>query len=80
MTVSEQTEAAAAPDLLVPDKQVRAEFGVTDMTLYRWDHDATLGFPPKIKIRQHNFRSRRALEEFKERMVAQAIKARAVNK
>jgi len=43
-----------------------------------WGKDPNLGFPPKIKIRQHNFRSRRALEEFKERMVAQAIKARAV--
>ena len=69
-----------SPDILVPDPVVRAEFGVTPMTLHRWGKDPALRFPPKIKIRQHNFRSRRALEEFKERMAAQAIKARAVNK
>jgi hypothetical protein len=51
---------------------------VTEMTLHRWDKDPSLGFPPKIQIRGRNFRSRRALEQFKERMVAQAIKARAV--
>jgi hypothetical protein len=67
-----------SPDTLVPDPVVWAEFGVTEMTGHRWDQDPTLGFPPKIKIRRHNYRSRRALEEFKERMVAQAIKARAV--
>jgi hypothetical protein len=59
---------------------VRAEFGITEMTMYRWDRDPNLGFPPKIKIRKHNFRSRRQLEEFKTKMLSQAIKDRAVKK
>lgn len=79
-----QQETQTAPnehDTLVPDTTVRKEFGgVTDQTLRRWDRDPTLSFPPKIVIRKHNFRSRRALEEFKSRMVEQAIKQRAVSK
>jgi hypothetical protein len=61
------------PDELVPDPQVWKEFGVTSMTLYRWTNDPDLGFPPAIKIRKRNFRSRRALEAFKRRMVARAL-------
>ena len=71
---------SGTPDNFVPDPQVCREFGITAMTLWRWTNDAALCFPPPIEIRKRNFRSRRTLEEFKERMVAQAIKARAVNK
>jgi predicted DNA-binding transcriptional regulator AlpA len=59
-----------APDQLVPDPQVWREFGISSMTGWRWTRDPTLGFPPPIKIRTRCFRSRRALEEFKRRMVA----------
>ena len=64
-------------DELVPDPVMRREFGVTEMTISRWDADPKLGFPPKIKIRAHNFRSRKQLEEFKARMLTAAIKARS---
>ena len=64
------------PDQLVPDPEVWKEFGVTSMTLYRWTNDRDLGFPPVIKIRQRNFRSRRALEAFKQRLIARALAAR----
>ena len=71
------TQTRSAPDELVPDIQVRKEFGgVTDQTIRRWDRDPKLAFPPKIVIRRHNFRSRHALEEFKQHMTAQAIKGR----
>jgi len=63
------------PDTLVPDPEVWKEFGVTSMTLYRWTNDRDLGFPPVIKIRQRNFRSRRALEAFKQRLIARALAA-----
>jgi len=63
------------PDQLVPDPEVWKEFGVTSMTLYRWTNDRDLGFPPVIKIRQRNFRSRRALEAFKQRLIARALAA-----
>ncbi|MET3840961.1 hypothetical protein [Bradyrhizobium sp. OAE829] len=61
------------PDELVPDPVVWKEFGITSMTLYRWTNDANLKFPRPIKIRTKNFRSRRALEEFKSRMLRSAI-------
>jgi hypothetical protein len=64
-------------DELVPDPVVWREFGVTSMTLHRWTNDEKLNFPPPVKIRTKNFRSRRALEEFKERMTREAITKRA---
>jgi hypothetical protein len=64
------------PDIFVPDAQVRAEFGnITPMTLHRWDHNPDLGFPPAIDINGRKFRSRRMIEKFKQRLVAQAIAA-----
>ena len=69
---------ADEPDKLVPDPQVREEFGgVSLMTLWRWDHDPDLGFAPAIKINGRNYRSRRALEDFKKRMVQRAIRNRS---
>jgi hypothetical protein len=66
------------PDELVPDPQVWREFGVSAMTGHRWTHDPNLGFPPKIKIRDRNFRSRKQLEGFKARMLQQALNKRGV--
>jgi hypothetical protein len=60
-------------DTLVPDPIVRREFGVTAMTIHRWTNDPELGFPPIIKVRKRNFRSRRALEEFKKGLIARAL-------
>lgn len=65
-----------AHDDLVPDPQVWREFGVTPMTGYRWTHDPVLGFPPAIKIRTRNFRSRRAIDEFKQRLMQEAVAKR----
>jgi predicted DNA-binding transcriptional regulator AlpA len=64
-------------DEWVPDPVVWREFGVTSMTLYRWTKDESLGFPQPVKIRTKNFRSRRALEDFKARMMRDAISQRA---
>jgi hypothetical protein len=61
---------------LVPDTRVIREFGISSMTLHRWTHDPKLGFPPAIKIRNRNFRSRKQLEAFKQRMLRQSIAAR----
>jgi hypothetical protein len=46
------------------------------MTLWRWDHDPELDFPPAMKIRTKNYRSRRLLEKFKQRLITMAIAAR----
>jgi hypothetical protein len=64
-------------DCLVPDTQVVKEFQITSMTLWRWTHDPDLDFPPAIKIRTRCFRSRRQLEDFKARMMRQALAQRA---
>jgi hypothetical protein len=45
------------------------------MTLWRWDRDPELDFPPPVKIRKKNYRSRQQLEQFKQRMVNSAIAA-----
>jgi predicted DNA-binding transcriptional regulator AlpA len=65
-------------DILVPDPRVSTEFGVTLMTLWRWSRDKELQFPPAVQIRGRNFRSRRALEAFKARMMRDAIAHREV--
>lgn len=67
----------STPDQLVPDPIVAEEFYVTLMTLWRWSRDPDLNFPPPVKIRTKNFRSRRAIEEFKERMLMGAIRSRS---
>ncbi len=66
------------PDPWVPDPIIAKEFHTTLMGLYRWTHDAKLGFPPPIKIRNRNFRSRRAIEEFKAKLMRAAITQREV--
>jgi len=67
---------AIEQDQFVPDPQVCKEFGITAMTLWRWDRDPDLGFAPRIQIRGKNYRSRQLLEKFKQRMVAKAIAER----
>ena len=52
---------------LLPDKQVCLRYGVTQMTLWRWTNDASLGFPQPIKIRKRPYRDLDELEEFDER-------------
>ena len=64
------------PDDMVPDPVVCTEFGITSMTLWRWERDPGLDFPVRIKIRTKNYRSRKALEEFKHRMAQKALAER----
>lgn len=64
------------PDLLVPDPQVCREFGVSAMTLWRWDRDPHLNFPVRITVRRRNFRSRKEIEKFKARLLRSAIARR----
>jgi hypothetical protein len=65
------------PDELVPDPVVWREFGISIMTGWRWTQDQELGFPPPVKIRNRCFRSRRAIEEFKHRMMRASITQRS---
>jgi hypothetical protein len=62
-------------DELVPDSVVRAELGgITPMALWRWERDPDLNFPPPIVIRKRKFRSRLAVEAFKQRLITKATK------
>lgn len=70
-------EQKQAPDTLVPDPQVWKEFGISSMTGWRWTNDPDLKFPPPIKIRNRCFRSRRAIEEFKQHVVRASIAQRS---
>jgi hypothetical protein len=78
-TDDDQVGGDEAHDALVPDPQVGREFGISAMTLWRWDHDpvmAELGWPSPVKIRRRNYRPRRALGRFKQNMMRRAIAAR----
>lgn len=72
-----KTSPTIPADQLVPDPAVAKEFSRCLMTLHRWTKDKKLEFPSPVKIRNKNYRSRRALEEFKERMTREAITKRA---
>lgn len=60
-------------DNLIPDPAVARRFGVTLMTLWRWDHDPELGFPKRIKIRTRNYRRESELDAWEVRMARKAI-------
>ena len=66
-------------DYLVPDKQIMREFSVSAMSIWRWTHDPNMNFPPPIVINNRNYRSRRAIESFKERLLAEAIQKKSVD-
>ena len=63
--------------MLVKDFVVRAEFGdLSEDALKAWDADPDLGFPPRITIRNRNYRSRAALDAFKDKLLAEAMRKR----
>jgi hypothetical protein len=62
------------------EKILHRVFGVTTMTMWRWDRDeakAALGWPPKIKNGDRNYRSRNRLDAFKQNLIKAALTARA---
>ena len=68
-------------DRLVPEPDVCAEFGISAMCAWRWDRDERMieqGWPVPIKINRRKFRSRAALDAFKQNLVERAVKDRAV--
>lgn len=63
-------------DSFVPERVVLEEFDITSMTAHRWDKDdelRRLGWPPPMYIRGRKYRSRKLLQEFKQRYLKQAI-------
>lgn len=62
-------------DQLIPDPQVWRMLNICSMTLRRWTRDPKMDFPPAIKIRSRNYRSRAAIEAWKEKMLRKGIRA-----
>jgi predicted DNA-binding transcriptional regulator AlpA len=48
-------------DRLLSGKKTRERYGVSDQTIWRWDHDPSLKFPKAIRIRGRKFRRLREL-------------------
>jgi hypothetical protein len=50
---------------LIPDSKVAKErYGVSAMTLWRWDRDPELNFPKPIRIRGRKYRDADELDGF----------------
>ena len=48
----------------LPEKQVRDRYGVSEMTLRRWDATPELGFPKPLRIRERKYRAVDELDAF----------------
>jgi hypothetical protein len=53
---------------MLPEPKVRDRYGVSAMTIRRWDADLELQFPKAVWIRRRKYRSEAALDEFDERV------------
>jgi hypothetical protein len=51
---------------LLPERKACERYGVTPMTMWRWDRDLGLGFPKPIRIRGHKYRDEAQLDAFDE--------------
>ena len=49
---------------LLPDPKVAEGYGVSLMTIWRWDHDPRLNFPKAIYIRGRKYRDADELSAF----------------
>jgi hypothetical protein len=66
-------------EVLIPDPAVAKEFGITLMTIWRWDNDPkkiALGWPPKVQLGKRNYRHRSQLEVFKSNLLQRALAER----
>jgi predicted DNA-binding transcriptional regulator AlpA len=62
----------------MPAKEVRALFGgVSQMTLWRWLQDESLGFPKPTMIRGRRYWDADSVEAFRNRMVGAGLSKRA---
>jgi hypothetical protein len=55
-------------DELIPEAKVRERYGVSAMTLWRWDRTPNLGFPPAIVIRRRKYRRASELERWEQKL------------
>jgi predicted DNA-binding transcriptional regulator AlpA len=48
-------QTSSSPQAYLPAALVRARYGVSDMSLWRWLRDDALGFPHPIRINKKRF-------------------------
>jgi len=66
-------------EVLIPDPVVAKEFGISLMSMWRWDRDEAkiaLGWPPKVQLRKRNYRHRSQIEAFKANLLKRALAKR----
>jgi hypothetical protein len=51
---------------LLPEAKVRERYGVSSMTLWRWDRNSSLNFPPALRINNRKYRDSAKLDAFDE--------------
>lgn len=61
-----------SPDPLIPAKELREIFGVSDMTIWRWLDDKRLNFPRPIVVRRRRYWRKSDIAEFQARNTAAA--------
>ena len=59
--------AQKSSDGLLPATAARARYGVSDMTIFRWLADPTLGFPQPIRINGRRYWRLADLQAFEAR-------------
>jgi predicted DNA-binding transcriptional regulator AlpA len=52
---------------LLPDSVVCRRYGVSSMTVWRWDRDPALNFPKPFRIKGRKYRDSGELDEFDQR-------------
>jgi hypothetical protein len=69
---SAKTEPHPRVRELVPDVVIRREFGVSAMSIFRWERDPSLDFPRPVIIRGRRYFFRDQIELFKDRLIEAA--------
>ena len=54
---------------LLPDPRVAQRYNINPRTLYRWDKQPALGFPPAIRINRRKYRRVEQLEAWERQRV-----------
>lgn len=57
---------------LIPDPQVWKRYGVTSMTGWRWDRNASLNFPKAVVINRRKYRYEDELEAWERAQIAKS--------
>ena len=67
--MTRRSEITPAQDILLPAVKVLARYGVSQMSLWRWERDANLGFPSPVRIARRRYFRLSDLLEFERRQV-----------